>query len=710
MNEKQNPNMQVLTGQLGQYRIVGPIEQGRFSKAYLGEHVQHPSKPLVIELFPIRLTPDESMRFRQSGNALMQLVHPSILRLIDIGMENMRPFIVLDSVPHTPLRQLYLRGQGQPLEKLLPYLRQVAIALEFAHTHGRIHKHLRPDNVLLGLGSNYTIYLCDFAIDGIDKNEHFQNYQRSMLPLEPLTYMAPEQIRQQPVNASDQYALGTMVYEWLCGTPPFVGNPSDIAQQQLYSTPPSVRQKAPGISPDVEQMVMMALAKEPGKRFANVPEFVKALEHASELRKPRDQRGPSIPVSGHPIPPPVVPITPAPQKVSVSPIEVLNPSEAQPLLAPNSLSSTVPSTPPLAKRQGTPSNPKRRAFLVSAAGVAVVGGVGAWLFYNKTHPATTTPPANQTNGTTPAIVSSGQPLVYNAHTARVNAVAWSPDGKSVASASDDKLVLICDSNGKTLLTYSGHQGRVNAVAWSPDSTMIASASADKTVQVWEAATGNRIFAYTGHTDAVNAVSWYPDPNDDRLFIASGGDDRTVQAWFASTGSHFLTYAKHQAPVSGVAWSPDKKKIASSSWDNTVHVISTIPTEAFAIGGTIILSNVHGSKAVYTVAWSPDGESIVSAGNDNLVLVINSTNGKPVSGYAKMKHEKAIRTVAWSPDGQFIASGGDDNMAYVWDATNGSPRVTFAKHTNSVLALDWSPDSTMIASASADNTVQMWKSS
>ena len=720
MNEKeQNPGMQVLTGQhWGQYRILGPVGQGRYSTAYIGTHTQHPSKQLVVETFPLTLTVDKGMVFLQSGHALMRLVHPSILRLFDVGLQNATPFIVLDYIPHTPLRRLYLRGQGQPLEKLLPYLHQIASALQYAHANGRVHKHLRPDNVLLGLGTSYTVFLCDFAIDGIDKNEQFQNYQRRMLPIEPLTYMAPEQIQLQAMNASDQYALGTMIYEWLCGTPPFLGNPTEIAQQQLHSAPPSLRQRVPSISPNIEEIVMMALNKEPGRRFADVSAFVNALERAHKPVKQGEAYGPAFAAGGHakplsvtPFPETLLPITPPSQPAIVGPISVEvspNPSNVRQLTAPNSVGSAVPNMPPATSRQQKQSNATRRAFLVSVAVVAAVGGGGTWLLWKRLRPTLQASPPN--NGTTtPPALAPDQPVVYRMHTARVNAVTWSPDGQKIASAGDDKLVLICDLAGKTLLTYAGHQDQVNAVAWSPDGQHIASGSADKTVQIWDATNGTLVFTYTGHTAAINAVSW---SLDNRL-VASGSDDTTVQAWFATTGEVFLTYSGHTSPVTSVAWSPLGTKIASGSWDNTLQVCSAVQNEAFAVGEQVFSAKIHGEHVVYAVAWSPDGTLIASGGGDNLMQICDGITGSTDEvGYkspAVPRHSKPVRSVAWSPDGKLIVSGGDDKVARIWDAATGKPRASFAKHTDSVLAVDWSPDSKLISSGSADTTMQIWKS-
>ena len=123
------------------------------------------------------------------------------------------------------------------------------------------------------------------------------------------------------------------------------------------------------------------------------------------------------------------------------------------------------------------------------------------------------------------------------------------------------------SHSKALYTYHGHFASVNAVAWSPDGKRIASGSNDGTVQVWDATDGGHVFTYRGHIDRVNAVAWSPDGRR----IASGSADGTVQVWDAANGGHVFTYRGHSGPVWTVAWSPNGKRIASGSADKTVQV-------------------------------------------------------------------------------------------------------------------------------------------
>jgi WD40 repeat protein len=284
---------------------------------------------------------------------------------------------------------------------------------------------------------------------------------------------------------------------------------------------------------------------------------------------------------------------------------------------------------------------------------------------------------------------------YHGHTNIVTGVAWSPDGKRIASASQDETVQVWDAaTGGHVLTYRGHTSIVTAVAWSPNGAYIASGSQDGIVQVWDATTGAYMFTYRGHTAPVTALAWSPDSTR----LASSSWDKTVQVWDATTGKRLLTYQGHTSIVTVVAWSPDGRRIASASADRTVQVWDT------STGATLLTYTGH-TGAVNAVAWSPDGKLIASGSDDHKVQIWNATTGGDVFTY--YGHGDAVKAVAWSPDGSNIASASLDGKVQVWNASGGNLVFTYQGHTGLVTALAWSPDSTLIASGSTDLTVQVW---
>lgn len=308
------------------------------------------------------------------------------------------------------------------------------------------------------------------------------------------------------------------------------------------------------------------------------------------------------------------------------------------------------------------------------------------------------------------------------HSSRITALAWSPNGKWLASASYDKTVQVWDAaHGKQLLTYKEHRGHVNALAWSPDNMRLASASDDSTVRVWNPTTGSTLFTYQGHTGPVNALAWSPSlsayGSSIPAQIVSAGVDKTVHVWDATTGIVQYVFRNHTDALHTVAWSPDGKRIASAGEDRTVFLwypIKEPPKKSFFNTLTSILSiqrdvlplRGHDGR-VNSVAWSPDSRSIASASSDHKVLIRDTLTGTTVNTYGT--HSKGMKNcVAWSPNGKHIASGSNDKTVDIWSMMAKKVSFTYHGHIGYVTAVVWSPDGTRIASAGVDRTIQVWQ--
>ncbi len=262
--------------QLGNYRLVRLLGRGGFADVYLGEHLRF-TQQTAIKVLHTSLTGKEAEHFQHEAETIAALAHPAIIRVFDFDVQEGVPFLVMEYAPNGSLRRQHPKGEVVPLPTLVSYVKQVADALHYAHEHKIIHRDVKPENLLLGRRGE--VLLSDFGLATVAHGTG--SLSASMQGTGgTIAYMAPEQIEGHPRPASDQYALGAVVYEWLCGQHPFEGSLSQVMVQHLSMPPPSLRERVPTLSPTVEQLVLRALAKDPKHRFASVADFAQALEQA----------------------------------------------------------------------------------------------------------------------------------------------------------------------------------------------------------------------------------------------------------------------------------------------------------------------------------------------------------------------------------------------------------------------------------------------
>jgi serine/threonine protein kinase len=208
---------------------------------------------------------------------LSHLQHPHIIQVFDSGISDYTAYLAMTYAPGGNMRQCYPKGTRLPLATVIQYVRQIADALQYVHQNQLIHRDIKPHNLLMG--ENEQVMLSDFGIAVVcsDKDEeqpYFHDFEGTVI------YAAPEQLQGKPRKNSDQYALGVTVYEWLTGSWPFIGNFDQIVQQHFTADPPLLREKESSVPPEIEQIVLKALEKEPEHRFNSIESFAQALEQA----------------------------------------------------------------------------------------------------------------------------------------------------------------------------------------------------------------------------------------------------------------------------------------------------------------------------------------------------------------------------------------------------------------------------------------------
>jgi serine/threonine protein kinase len=278
---------------LGKYRITRELGVGAFGTIYQAEDV-HLGAEAVIKILDLHLAEVEFEPFLQEARQLTHLAHPNIARVLDAGVEDGMPFLVMQYAPKGTLAHWYPRQTKHAPQVILRHVLEAASALQYAHNQGYIHQDVKPDNVLLGQADE--VLLSDFGVAMLVKDLRDTSTQpvvgrpASATPegffVGTPAYAAPEQFQENPCYASDQYALGVMIYQWLTGELPFAGGMLEVIGRKMREPPPSPRAKVPALSAEVSSVVMKSLATQPTDRFPTVQAFAEAFKQACVQQAP----------------------------------------------------------------------------------------------------------------------------------------------------------------------------------------------------------------------------------------------------------------------------------------------------------------------------------------------------------------------------------------------------------------------------------------
>jgi WD40 repeat protein len=724
------------------YRVLELLGHGGMGTVYKAEH-RLMQRIVALKLIARDLTtrPGVAERFVRETQTAGRLAHPNIAQAFDAEQAGDTLFLVMEFVPGADLAWLVRERGPLPCAEACRYVRQAALALQYAHERGMVHRDIKPHNLMLTPGGE--IKVLDFGLARFVLGQPLAN--TSQLTEEGLfmgtaDYVAPEQARDahQADTRADVYSLGCTLYHLLTGRVPFPATTvMDKVVKHATEQPAALSALRPGLPAGLEAVLMKMMAKLPDQRYQTPGEVDEALAPFATAGVM------AIPLAQ--------PVLLGRRGALIEAGLVREPAGA--------LSQTA--VPPASGRRSGRER-WRRQLIGLAAGLLFVTAVAGFVVYRihtdkgelviettddevevvvkrggevvtiidtKTDKSVTLRLRSgeyelETKGgeglrlgvgkatlkrddrvianierktpIEPEVPKVGEVRRFEGHTEPIVCVAFSHDGRRAVTGSYDGSMRLWDvAAGKELHCFEHPRGPVEGVNMSPDGRLAVSACADKIVRVWDLETGKVVRQLQGHTDSPIGVVFSPDGRR----VLSGSHDHTLRLWDVQTSVEIHSFRGDADMVSYIALSPDGRQALSGGRDATVRL--------WDVDSGREVRKFEGHTAFTRwVAFSPDGRLAASASNDGTVRLWDVATRKEVRRLPG--HTGGAYCVTFSPDGRRLLSCGHDRTVRLWDANTGEEQHAFKVNVGVLWCVSFSPDGRYALSAGADAVVRLWR--